>query len=352
MIPYFKTKETSKRYTLHPLQHEDIYKFYEKIQSSIWHEGDIPYTLDRNDWENKLNKDEKHFIKHVLAFFAACFTADTEILDVNGNKIRFDDLTKRIEEGEEIFTFAVSKEGKFEVTKITKAFISGYVNELVGVKLDNNTSVKCTPKHKFMLRNGEYKKAEDLVEGDSLMTINFNNKLVNKVDYKVVSVTKVSLEEIIPVYDLTVESEHHNFPLANGVMVHNSDGIVNENLAINMLAEVGITEAEFFYAEQIAQENVHSSVYSRLILGAGIPEDEKLTLLDALHTMPAVQKKSQWAIDWIDKGNIVDKLVAFSIVEGIMFSASFCAIYYMKNKGLLPALSLANDFIARKNIAA
>jgi ribonucleoside-diphosphate reductase beta chain len=190
-------EENKSRFVLFPIQHDDIWSFYKRAEASFWTAEEIDLAADLVDWENKLNDDEKHFIKHVLAFFAA------------------------------------------------------------------------------------------------------------------------------------------------------SDGIVNENLAENFLSEVQYTEAKFFYGFQIAMENVHSETYSLLIDTYIKDTAEKNHLFNAIETLDCVKKKADWALRWIDEGNFAERLVAFAAVEGIFFSGSFCAIFWLKKRGLMPGLSFSNELISR-----
>ena len=190
-------EENKDRFVLFPIKHDDIWKFYKKAEASFWTAEEIDLAQDLVDWENKLNDDERYFVKHVLAFFAA------------------------------------------------------------------------------------------------------------------------------------------------------SDGIVNENLAENFVAEVQYTEAKFFYGFQIAMENIHSETYS-LLIDTYIKDDkEKATLFNAIETMDCVKKKADWALRWIDEGNFAERLVAFAAVEGIFFSGSFCSIFWLKKRGLMPGLSFSNELISR-----
>ncbi len=185
------------RFVLFPIQHDDIWSFYKKAEASFWTAEEIDLSPDLNDWENKLNDDEKHFVKHVLAFFAA------------------------------------------------------------------------------------------------------------------------------------------------------SDGIVNENLAEHFLAEVQYTEAKFFYGFQVAIENIHSETYSLLIDTYIRDTAEKNHLFNAIDTLECVRKKADWALRWIDKGSFAERLIAFAAVEGIFFSGSFCSIFWLKKRGLMPGLSFSNELISR-----
>ena len=190
-------KENPDRFVLFPIQHHDIWSFYKKAEASFWTAEEIDLQQDTNDWVNKLNDDERYFIKHVLAFFAA------------------------------------------------------------------------------------------------------------------------------------------------------SDGIVNENLAENFLAEVQYTEAKFFYGFQIADENIHSETYSLLIDTYIQDKEEKQVLFNAIETMDCVKQKANWALNWIENGSFAERLVAFAAVEGIFFSGSFCSIFWLKKRGLMPGLSFSNQLISR-----
>jgi ribonucleoside-diphosphate reductase beta chain len=189
--------ENTDRFVLFPIKHNDIWSFYKKAEASFWTAEEIDLSQDTVDWENKLNDDERHFIKHVLAFFAA------------------------------------------------------------------------------------------------------------------------------------------------------SDGIVNENLAINFLNEVQYPEARCFYGFQVMMENIHSETYSLLIDTYIKDTAEKNHLFKAIDTLPCVKKKAEWAVRWINKGSFAERLVAFAAVEGIFFSGSFCSIFWLKKRGLMPGLSFSNELISR-----
>jgi len=126
-----------------------------------------------------------------------------------------------------------------------------------------------------------------------------------------------------------------------------SDGIVNENLAINFMNEVQLPEARFFYGFQIMMENIHSETYALLIDTYIRDPKEKDRLFHAIETVPAVQKKAEWALRWIDNGSFAERLVAFAAVEGIFFSGSFCSIFWLKKRGLMPGLTFSNELISR-----
>ena len=189
-------QENKNRFVLFPIEHHDIWDYYKKAQQVFWTAEEIDLAQDFTDWE-KLSEGEQHFVKHVLAFFAA------------------------------------------------------------------------------------------------------------------------------------------------------SDGIVNENLAENFVSEVQYTEAKFFYGFQIMMENVHSETYSLLIDTYIKDKEEQNHLFNAIDTVPAVQKKAEWALKWIGSESFVERLVAFAAVEGIFFSGSFCSIFWLKKRGLMPGLSFSNELISR-----
>ncbi|MGZ3634322.1 MAG: ribonucleoside-diphosphate reductase small subunit [Parachlamydiaceae bacterium] len=190
-------EENKERFVLFPIKHKDMWKMYKQAEASFWTAEEIDLSPDLSDWENRLTADEKHFIKHVLAFFAA------------------------------------------------------------------------------------------------------------------------------------------------------SDGIVNENLAVNFMNEVQYPEARCFYGFQIMIENIHSEAYSLLIDTYIQDNAEKNYLFNAIETVPCVKKKAEWALRWIDQGSFAERLVAFAAVEGIFFSGSFCSIFWLKKRGLMPGLSFSNELISR-----
>ena len=128
-----------------------------------------------------------------------------------------------------------------------------------------------------------------------------------------------------------------------------SDGIVLENLGMRFMSEVQLPEARAFYGFQIMMENVHSEMYSLLIDSYIKNSDEKNKCFHALENFPCIKKKADWAIKWInDKRSVfATRLVAFACVEGIFFSGSFCAIYWLKKRGLMPGLTFSNELISR-----
>jgi ribonucleoside-diphosphate reductase beta chain len=190
-------QENKNRFVIFPIKHHDIWEWYKKMEASFWTAEEIDLSQDLNDWNNKLSDDEKYFVKHILAFFAA------------------------------------------------------------------------------------------------------------------------------------------------------SDGIVNENLAENFVNEVQYAEAKFFYGFQIMMENIHSETYSLLIDTYVKDEAEKDELFNALEVFPAIKKKADWALKWIESDSFAERLIAFAAVEGIFFSGAFCSIYWLKKRGLMPGLTFSNELISR-----
>jgi len=190
-------QENKNRFVIFPIKHHDIWQWYKTREACFWTAEEIDLHQDLSDWNNKLNADEKYFLKHILAFFAA------------------------------------------------------------------------------------------------------------------------------------------------------SDGIVNENLAENFVNEVQYPEAKFFYGFQIMMENIHSETYSLLIDTYVKDEREKDQLFHAIEVFPAIMKKAQWALKWIQSDSFAERLIAFAAVEGIFFSGAFCSIFWLKKRGLMPGLTFSNELISR-----
>ena len=126
-----------------------------------------------------------------------------------------------------------------------------------------------------------------------------------------------------------------------------SDGIVNENLAENFVNEVQYSEAKFFYGFQIMMENINSETYSLLIDTYVKDDKEKDQLFRAIEVFPAIKKKADWALKWIESDSFAERLIAFAAVEGIFFSGAFCSIFWLKTRGLMPGLTFSNELISR-----
>jgi len=170
--------------------------------------------------------------------------------------------------------------------------------------------------------------------------------------YRVQQAAQWTVEEL----DLSKDVEHWNNRLTDNerFFIKNvlaffaaSDGIVNENLAENFLKEVQYTEAKFFYGLQIMMENIHSHTYSLLIDTYIKDLEDRRKCFKAIEYMPPVKKKAEWALKWIESDSFAERLVAFAAVEGIFFSGSFCSIFYLKSRGLMPGLCDSNTFISR-----
>lgn len=126
-----------------------------------------------------------------------------------------------------------------------------------------------------------------------------------------------------------------------------ADGIVNENLACNFYREIQLPEARAFYGDQIQIEVVHAHAYALLLETYVVDVERREFLRRSIYNMPAIAKKANWALKWIESDNFVERLIAFAVVEGIFFSGSFAAIFWMRSKGLLPGLTAANEWISR-----
>jgi len=128
-----------------------------------------------------------------------------------------------------------------------------------------------------------------------------------------------------------------------------SDGIVNENLVERFSNEIQIPEARFFYGFQIAVENIHSEMYSMLIDTYIRDQQERSRLFNAIENVPCIKKKAEWALKWISdkRSTFAERLVSFAAVEGIFFSGSFAAIFWLKKRGVMPGLTFSNELISR-----
>jgi ribonucleoside-diphosphate reductase subunit M2 len=158
---------------------------------------------------------------------------------------------------------------------------------------------------------------------------------------------EIDLSQDLKDWDTLSDSEQH-FVKHVLAFFAASDGIVLENLAAQFSTEVQIPEARAFYGFQMAMENIHSETYSLLIEQYIREPAEKENIFNAIETMPAVREKAQWAIQWMQKEHsFAERIIAFAAVEGILFSGSFCAIYWLKKRGLMPGLTFSNELISR-----
>lgn len=159
---------------------------------------------------------------------------------------------------------------------------------------------------------------------------------------------EVDTAKDLPQYLALTANERHFINRILGFFA-GSDGIVNENLAMNFANEVQWPEAKAFYSEQMANETVHSETYSRLIDAYIQDKAEKLDTLRSIRTMPFVEKKAKWAMQWMsgEDADFATRLIAFAAVEGIFFSGAFCSIFWFKQRGIMPGLTVSNEFISR-----
>merc|ERR1719240_2117997 len=158
---------------------------------------------------------------------------------------------------------------------------------------------------------------------------------------------EIDLSQDLKDWDTLSESEQHFIKHVLAFFAA-SDGIVLENLGSQFATEVQIPEARAFYGFQMAMENIHSETYSLLIEQYIRDPTEKDRVFDAIHTMPPVAEKANWAVQWMNAENsFAERVVAFAAVEGILFSGSFCAIYWLKKRGLMPGLTFSNELISR-----
>lgn len=161
-------------------------------------------------------------------------------------------------------------------------------------------------------------------------------------------VEEVDLSKDVKDFEALSDNERHFLKRILGFFA-GSDGIVNDNLVANFSNEVQVPEAKAFYAEQMSNETVHSEQYALLIDTYIQDKEEKLNILRSITTQPFVAKKADWALAWIKNKRLsfATRLVAFAVIEGIFFSGAFCSIFYFKQKGILPGLTLSNEFISR-----
>lgn len=147
----------------------------------------------------------------------------------------------------------------------------------------------------------------------------------------------------------TLTSDEKNFIKAIIAFFAASDGIVLENLAVRFMSDVQLCEARAFYGFQIAMENIHSEMYSLLIDTYIRDKEEKNVLFKALQHYPCIKKKADWTRQWIhsETASFAARLLAFACVEGIFFSGAFCAIFWLKKRGLMPGLTFSNELISR-----
>lgn len=181
-----------------------------------------------------------------------------------------------------------------------------------------------------------------------LFPINYSNiwNLYKKAEASFWTAEEIDLSDDLAHWANLSEGERHFISYVLAFFAA-SDGIVNENLAVNFMREVQIPEARCFYGFQIMMENIHAETYSLLLQTYVKDPKERDFLFQAVDTIPSVTRKAQWALRWIENGTFAERLVAFMAVEGIFFSGSFCSIFWLKKRGLMPGLSFSNELISR-----
>ena len=159
---------------------------------------------------------------------------------------------------------------------------------------------------------------------------------------------EVDLSEDVNDWQLKLTQDERQFVSFILAFFANVDSVINENLASRFYKEVQVPEMKLFYGFQIFMEGIHQEMYSLLIDTLIKDYQEKNKLFNAIRTIPSVQKKAQWVLKWItNNDSFAKRLVAFAIVEGVFFSGSFCAIFWLKKRGLMPGLGISNEFISR-----
>lgn len=161
------------------------------------------------------------------------------------------------------------------------------------------------------------------------------------------TVEEIDLAADLKDWDKLTDDERHFIKMVLAFFAA-SDGIVMENIDMNFSKDVHIAEARSFYSYQGFNESIHSETYSLMIDKLVRDPEEKASLFGAIEHVPAVKKKAEWALRWLSAdAPFVQRLVAFACVEGIFFSGSFCAIFWLKKRGLMPGLSFSNELISR-----
>jgi ribonucleotide reductase beta subunit family protein with ferritin-like domain len=159
---------------------------------------------------------------------------------------------------------------------------------------------------------------------------------------------ELDLSKDLPHWNTLTANEQHFIKRILGFFA-GSDGIVMENLAQRFMTEVQVPEAKFFYGVQMMMESVHSETYSLLIDTYIEDRAEKVEILRSIQTVPCIQKKAEWALQWIfsEEADFPTRLMAFACIEGVFFSGAFCSIFWLKQRGIMPGLTASNEFIAR-----
>lgn len=220
-------------------------------------------------------------------------------------------------------------------------------------KLEDIVKKITQSEHRTLEKNGKLKPEPMLIENPRrfvLFPIEHDDvwAMYKKAEASFWTAEEIDLASDLKDYDGLSSNERHFISHILAFFAA-SDGIVNENLAGNFATEITIPEARCFYGFQIAVENIHSETYSLLIDTYVRDAKEKSHLLNAIETVPCVQKKANWALQWCepDNASFAERVVAFAAVEGIFFSGSFCAIFWLKKRGLMPGLCFSNELISR-----
>jgi ribonucleotide reductase beta subunit family protein with ferritin-like domain len=159
---------------------------------------------------------------------------------------------------------------------------------------------------------------------------------------------EVSLKDDVVQWTSSLNDDERHFISHVLAFFASADGIVNENLAANFSVEIQIPEARAFYAYQMYSESIHNEMYGLLIDAVIRNASDRDRLFGAIRSIPCVRAKASWALKWLDRSRpFAERLIAFACVEGILFSGSFCSIYWLKKRGLMPGLSMSNEFISR-----
>jgi ribonucleoside-diphosphate reductase subunit M2 len=160
---------------------------------------------------------------------------------------------------------------------------------------------------------------------------------------------EINLSKDLTDWELHLTDEERHFISSILAFFASSDGIVCENLALRFMNDIQVSEARAFYGFQIAMENIHSETYSLLIDTYIRNKEDKMRLFQGVKYYPCIRQKAEWAQKWIidNDSNFAMRLLAFACVEGIMFSGAFCAIYWLKKRGLMPGLTFSNELISR-----
>jgi len=206
-----------------------------------------------------------------------------------------------------------------------------------------------------------YKSIRKETDNDEVLLLNNNKRYVlfpieykeiydlyKKVESAFWTTHEIDLSKDIDDWEKLTDNEKYFIKNIIGFFA-GSDGIIMENLACRFMDEIQIPEARAFYSYQIFNESIHSETYSLLIDTYIKDRDEKLAIFNSIENIASIAKKAQWAYKWIKNKdvNFAIRLIAFAIVEGIFFSGSFCAIYWIKKRGLMPGLTFSNELISR-----